>query len=177
MHAIASLFDRKNDRFVRSLWKKLRDEFHVQGVYKTPFPHFSYQIASDYKFEYLEKPMEIIARQSKPFSVRAGGLGVFTGLAPVLYIPIVRTKQLSSFHELLIKRISSACSGSPVYYNAEFWVPHITIAQWDINEKNLPQIIGSLSKRELSFEIKVNNIAAIYDDGMTQSIRSKFSFE
>jgi 2'-5' RNA ligase len=176
MHAIVTLFDKKNDLVVKSLWRDLEKTFHVRGVYKTPYPHFSYQIASEYNVGKLESILERFARKSKPFTVQAFGLGVFTGSNLVLYIPVTRTLKLSKFHESLWKVITSTGSGVSPYYKTEFWMPHITLAQWDINERNLPAIIGRLTKIELSLEIKVDNLAIIFDDGKTQSVRTKFTF-
>jgi 2'-5' RNA ligase len=176
MHAIVTLFDRKNDELIRSLWKELERTFHVRGVLKTPYPHFSYQIASKYNIEKLEADLERISSNSRPFSVHAGGLGLFTGPASVLYIPVVRTAELSKFQESLWKKVAVDGSGISPYYEPHFWTPHVTLAQWDINEKNLPKIIGRLAKRQLDIEIKVDNLAVIFDDGKTQKIRSKFRF-
>ena len=176
LHAVVSLFDRKNDRIVRSIWKELERTFHLRGIYKTPYPHFSYQIASDYDLAKLESKLERIARKSKIFKAHASGLGIFSGLAPVLYIPVVRTMELSRFHESLWKIISPAASGIAPYYRPEVWTPHITLAQWDIDERNLPNIVGRLSARELKLEIKVDNLAIIFDDGTTQTVHSRFPF-
>jgi hypothetical protein len=56
-------------------------------------------------------------------------------------------------------------------------MPHITLAQWDINERILSKIVGKWARRDLELDIKVDNLAIIYDDGKRQSIRSKFDFE
>lgn len=176
MHAVVTLFDRKNDKLVRSLWKELEHNFHIRGVYKTPFPHFSYQIASDYAMSKLESKLETIAKKSTRFIVRAGGLALFTGLTPVLHIPVVRTLQLSKFHESLWKKTLPLGSSISPYYAPDIWTPHITLAQWDINERNLPMIIRRLSKRVLELEIKVDNLAIIFDDGKSQRVRAKYEF-
>ena len=38
------------------------------------------------------------AGQSAPFVVRSAGLGLFTGLAPVLYLAVVKTDNLMKVH-------------------------------------------------------------------------------
>jgi hypothetical protein len=48
VRAVVSFFDNKNKRLVRSLWKEPEDTFHLHGVYRTPYPHFSYQISLYY---------------------------------------------------------------------------------------------------------------------------------
>jgi len=39
------------------------------------------------------------------------------------------------------------------------WIPHITLAQWDIDEHILPDIIGYLCHQPLIWEISVDNLA------------------
>ena len=176
MHAVVSLFEKKEDKLVRSLWSELQHSFHIRGVYKTPYPHFSYHIASRYNFPKLEAELHRFAKGSVEFTVHASGLGVFTGRKPVLYIPIVRSSNLSQFHLSLWRRIAPLGYGVPPYYEGGRWLPHVTLAQWDIDERNLPRIVGKLSKRRIELDLKVNNLALVFDDGTTQTVRSIFPF-
>ncbi len=48
MHAVVSVFNKKNENIVRSMWKESERTFHIRGVYGTPYPHFSYRIAFEY---------------------------------------------------------------------------------------------------------------------------------
>jgi hypothetical protein len=137
MHAVVSFLDRKNDRTVRTLWKQLERAFGIDGVYRTPYPHFSYQGASHYDLKKLESRLQRFASRAKRLTVHAGGLGVFTGFTPVIYIPIVRTLELSRFHEALWNTISPNASRISPHYKPEFWTPHITLAQLGIDGRNL----------------------------------------
>lgn len=175
MDGVVSLLDKKNDRIVSSLWEELERAFHVHGVYRTPYPHFTYQIASDYDFSKLEVKLQKFAKESKRFTVHACGLGIFTGRKPV-YIPVVRSIDLSLFHRSLWQRILSTGSGVSPLYGPDSWTPHITLAQWDIDLQNLPRIVRRLSTRKLGLDIKVNNVAIFIDDGTTQTVRSKLPF-
>jgi 2'-5' RNA ligase len=113
-------------------------------------------------------------KESKRFTVHAGGLGIFTGGKTVLHIPVVRTIELSRFHRSPWKRIVSTGFGVAPLYEPNSWTPHVTLAEWDIDEQNLPKIVGRLSSRKLGFDMKVDNLAIIIDDGTTQTVRSKF---
>jgi|GEM_PF-2442734 hypothetical protein len=53
MHAIVSLLDNTYYERVEQLWAELKRKFGVQGVYATPYPHFSYHIASHYDLDKL----------------------------------------------------------------------------------------------------------------------------
>jgi len=95
MEGLVSLLDAEHDARVRALWSELETGLGLHGVWTTPYPHFSYQIAPRY-----DPAIQPIARNlsaAAPFEIRTGGLAVFTLPAPVLYLPIVRTAALSAW--------------------------------------------------------------------------------
>ena len=177
MHGVVSLFDEKNDSIVKSIWKDLEREFKIRGAYRTPYPHFSYHIASDYQFERLDSALKSIAKKQRPFTVTAGGLGLFTGPASVLYIPVTRTLELSKLHGALLGRIGLLGDGGSAFYNPEFWTPHITLAMTDLSQEDLPRVVGRLNTRKTDLRIKVDNLAVIKDDGKSQVVSSRYPFK
>ena len=177
MNAIVSILDKHHYQMVEDIWAKLERELAVRGVYNTPYPHFSYQIAQRYDVEQLELILQHFASNSTPFQVRTTGLGIFTGSYPILYIPVVRSPELTQFHQVLLSEISQTGFGIQDSYHSEQWIPHITIGTGDINKFNLPTIIRSLSKRNFNWEITINNIAFIHDTGTKQELRSRFDFK
>jgi hypothetical protein len=60
MHGIGSLLDDKHYQLVENLWAGLEREFVVRGVYITPYPHFSYQIAQHYNVKQLGSPAKLM---------------------------------------------------------------------------------------------------------------------
>jgi len=176
MNGVVSLLDNRHYEMVEQLWADLEREFDVRGVYVTPYPHFSYQIAPRYDVEALEAVLQRFASKSRPFRVGTSGLAIFTGPSPVLYIPVVRTLELTRFHEALWQEISQAGSEIVGYYHPERWMPHITIGMGDLNKDNLGRIVQYLSGRDFYWEITVDNLAFIYDTGTEQVLRSRFDF-
>jgi len=176
MHGIVSLLDNKHYQLVENLWAELEREFAVRGVYITPYPHFSYQIAQHYNVEQLEPTLQRFASSQAAFQVKTSGLGIFNGPRPVLYVPVVRSTELTAFHQELWPEISTAGSDISDYYHPANWIPHITIGFGDINKENLFRIVQSLAERDFSWEITVDNIALIYDTGAKQELRSHFAF-
>ncbi len=69
MHSIVSLLDNMHYRLVEEFWQELQHEFGVQGVYVTPYPHFSYQIAEQYDFEALTTLLQDFASNKVSFQV------------------------------------------------------------------------------------------------------------
>ncbi len=163
MHGVVSLLDHEYYQLVEDLWAELAREFAVCGVYVTPYPHFSYQVARHYDVKSLKSVLRCFAASKTSFKVRAGGLGIFTGPHPVLYIPIVRSPELTQFQQALWQEICSTGSGIQDYYHPAHWMPHITIGIGDMHKNNLSQIVPLLAERDFNWEITVDNIALIYD--------------
>jgi hypothetical protein len=174
MHGIVSLLDSKQNQLVEEIWAELEREFSVQGVYITPYPHFSYHVAQAYDIDKIEPVLQRITSNITTFNVKTSGLGVFTGTSPVLYIPVVRSLELTQLHQELWQEISPISSGVQEYYHPDQWVPYITIGFGDINKDNLSQIIPLLAERNFIWEITVSNIALIYDTGEKQELKSRF---
>src|SRR6266581_8176489 len=172
MHAVVSLFD-KNYHSVRSLSRELEKILGRHVYSRMPELHLSYQGATKYNFAKLEGQLRRIAKRTHRFRVHAGGLGIFTGLTPILYIPVVRTIELSRFQLSLWKSVSSTGSGLNALYRPEAWVPHITLAG-EIGRGTLSKAIGSLSRKEIELDIRIDNLTIIEFDGEAHRVRSKF---
>lgn len=177
MNAIVSILDKHHYQMVEDIWAKLERELAVQGVYITPYPHFSYHVAQQYDLGQLEIILQHVASNSTPFQIRTTGLGIFTSFYPILYIPVVRSPKLTQFHQVLWSKISQIGSGIQDFYHSEQWIPHITIGTNDINRFNLPEIIRSLSERNFNWQITINNVAFIHDIGTQQELKFRFDFK
>lgn len=174
MHGIVSLLDGLHSQYVEELWSELKREFGVEGVYVTPFPHFSYQVANNYDVESLTTTLSTFATKHAPFQVRTNGLGVFNGQAPVLYIPVVRDPTLTNFHKALWQALTNTGDGLQAYYQPEHWMPHITIGIRDLNSDSLALIMRYLNGRDFNWHIHVDNLALIYDTGERQEAKHRF---
>jgi len=162
MQSVVSLLDHKHYQLVEDLWSELARKFAVYGIYVQPRPHFSYQVATCYNIKSLEPVLQRFAASKTSFKVRTGGLGIFPGPHPVLYIPIVRSPELAQFHEELWHEICHTGSGILEYYHPSLWVPHITIGIGDINKDNLSRIVPFLAERNFNWEITVDNIELVH---------------
>src|SRR5579871_3200774 len=87
VNGVVSLLDGEHYQQVETLWAELAERFGLRGVYVTPFPHFSYHVASHYDTGQLEPILRQVASKIHPFQIKITGLGIFTGPQPVLYIP------------------------------------------------------------------------------------------
>jgi 2'-5' RNA ligase len=164
VYGVVSLLDERHNALIEDLWSEFRAQFGVHGVHLTPIAHFSYHVAPGYDIERLHGKMEEIAAQSRPFTVRTSGLGLFTGDIPVLYVGVVRTKALMQLHSLVYNAADPVSRDSLPYYRAETWVPHITLAQHDIDHELLPEVVGLLSRRDFTWEMTIDNVSLLGGD-------------
>jgi 2'-5' RNA ligase len=160
---VVSLLDQKHYQQVENLWAELQRKFSVKGVYVSPRPHITYHIATCYKVKSLEAVLQRFAAGKTSFKVRTGGLGIFTGPQPVLYIPVVRSPELSQFHEALWQEILSSGADIEDYYHPDRWVPHITVGIGDMNKDNLSQIVRYLAERDFNWEITIESIVLVHN--------------
>lgn len=138
MHELVSLLDQEHYQRVESLWKMLEEECGLTGIKVTPFPHFSWLIASDFDWPALETSLQELLSQTSCFIVHTTGLGSFSGTNPVIFVPVVRTAAaLNTFHRQVWLH---AAVLSP-FYSPENWVPHITLAYADITPDNIPCVM------------------------------------
>jgi 2'-5' RNA ligase len=170
MHGIVSLLDDQHTARVADLWAELQAEFGLRGVYVTPFPHFSFHVGEGYDLDAVHRVLEEFSRATEPFWVRTAGLGVFTSIQPVLYLSVVRTIELSDLHRRLWHALDGAGTGVVRYYHPSRWVPHVTLAQWDVDASKLGAVVSHLSGRDFDWEIPIDNLAYAFDTGDHQRV-------
>lgn len=174
MHGVVSLLEDRFYNRVEEIWAKLERKFGVRGIYVTPFPHFSYQVAKHYDLGSLEIALHNLAMENRTFRIRTGGLGIFLGEKPVIYIPVVRSLELSSFHQMVWREMADVASHPVAYYQPDRWLPHITLGHSDITSENLPEIVAYLQEFDFDWEMTVDSLALIHDAGDRQEIRCRY---
>lgn len=175
--AVVSLLDERSQEQVLALWEELRREFNITDTYTTPIPHFSYHVAQAYDPEALDQALREFAAEWAPFHVRTGGLGLFTGSQPVLYIPIVREAHLSLFHAELCRRLRPLASDPAPYYFPENWLPHITLTLGTADPQTLAAVIAHLSPRHFDWSIAVHNLTAICDNCGVLDVNQRYPLQ
>jgi len=164
MDGVVSLLDDEHNLLINALWEVLDHDFGVNYLIQhVPIPHFSYHVADQYDRARVEQLIENVARTQPFMKVRATGIALFTGQAPILYVPVVRTAELTRLHETLWGPVSAAARGTQDYYHPQRWMPHITLAQGDLDDVSLMRIFERWSTRSFEWEITINNLALICD--------------
>jgi len=176
LQAVVSLLDEKHTLRVQHLWDELEERFEVEGVFRTPVPHFSYQVAEDYDVDHLKRALAEAVRDQPPFSISTSGLGIFTGSRPTIYVPVIRTAALSAFHERIYPALAQSATNLRPYYTPLYWAPHITLAMAEIAPQTIAQILQHFSRRDFTWEIVVDNVALICDTCGEEGIALRFDF-
>jgi 2'-5' RNA ligase len=177
LYAVVSLLDPPRYRQVEALWTELKSCCGIEGIYKTPFPHFSYHVAAGYDLPQLEATLRRFARTWSPFRVHTTGLGIFTGPNPVVYVPVVRGPLVADLHRKLWAAANKVSTGALEYYRPERWMPHITLGHGDITAQNLPGVIQALAGQNLHWEIEVDNLAIISSTGSPDGLHVRVPLE
>jgi 2'-5' RNA ligase len=159
MHGIVALLDDVHTARVEALWDELNQSCGLTCIQMSPFPHFSWHIAEQYTLSHLEDKIALIAQHTAPFTIRTAGLGVFTGENPVVYIQIVKDHHLLNLHQHIWEETQALGAGISPLYAPSQWMPHITLANRDVTENNLPCIFSILGGRTFTWEIEVNCFA------------------
>jgi 2'-5' RNA ligase len=136
----------------------------MKAIEQKPTPHFSWHIAESYEIEALEEELRNIAKHTEPFYLKTSGLGIFTNLDKVVYIPIVRDPCLNDLHLRIWDRTHGYGYQGSQLYSPSTWVPHITIAHNDFGMTDIQCVLEVLVHKPLNWRIKIDNFALACND-------------
>lgn len=146
---------------VEAIMQELKEQCGIAGGFVTPIPHFSYSIAPRYDQEGLQARLGALAAATRPFSVRTAGLGLFPGERPVVFLAVVKTPELMAFHQRVWEQTIDLAEAPSPYYAPDRWVPHITVAMFDVTRENINCLMQRLAFAPIDWELKVNQIGTI----------------
>ena len=163
--AVASVLPDEAAARVKELWAELEGTLGLSGATISPLPHFSYQVARDYDLDVLQDVVASVARGARALRVQTSGLGVFTGPAPILHLPIVRSPELARFHVAVWSAASVAAEKLDQHYHPASWVPHVSLAFGDTTPAKVAAAVELLSERDLAWDLDLDNLAIVKGAG------------
>jgi 2'-5' RNA ligase len=161
MQGIVSLLDGEARERIEQLWEELRRDFGVRGIHAKRFPHFSYHVAEEYDLARLRPGLKQLSCATRGFSAQTSGIGIFTRKEPVIYLPVVKSGELQRIHGDVARLAEPLAAGINEYYAAAIWIPHITVAEGDVDILVLPEIVRRFGERNFRWELTVTNLAVI----------------
>jgi hypothetical protein len=161
MDAIVTLLEPTYYGQVSAIMEDLKEQCGIVGGLVTPVPHFSWNIAPRYDLERLHERLAAMAAAARPFTVRAAGLALFTGERPVVYVPLVMTAALMAFHRAIWEQTIDLAEAPVPYYAPDRWIPHITLAMFDVTRENINCLMQRLAFAPIDWELRVDQIGTI----------------
>ena len=165
VQGLVALLDEIHTNRVKALWKQLESQCGLTAIYATPYPHFSFHIAERYDLEELGQQIKAVIGSIRPFKIRTTGISFFTGPSPVVYIPVVSSQELLLIHKRLWDETTHSADWLSEYYSPGRWVPHITLANKDVTASNLDCVAGQLIDQPFVWEIEINQLGVICQEG------------
>jgi 2'-5' RNA ligase len=165
MQALVSLLEPIASSQIQHLWKRLEERCGLQGIKSTPYPHFSWEVAENYDEAKLVSMLEEITLSARPFTIQTSGLGLFTGLEPVIYIVIAKDQHLMDFHKMIWEKTQNLANEINLYYMPDAWIPHITLAHSDVSRESLLCAMEELGFIPLNWEVEIDNLALVGQAG------------
>ncbi len=164
MHGLVTLLPEPYYSKVNALWDGLEENFGLNGIRITPYPHFSWNIAQHYDRPALDQALLEIAADYPVFQVRTDGIGLFPAPRPVLFIRVLRSPVVDALHARIWEKMQTVASRLSDYYSPEQWQPHISLAYGDLTATQMPEVRAWLeSQDEYHWEFQVDNISFIYE--------------
>jgi 2'-5' RNA ligase len=163
--AIVSEMDAGATAAIQALWHELEVTCGMKAIKMFPLVHFTWQEAGLYDIVPLVDALEHLARITPPLVVHTGGLGIFTGDAPVIFIPLVKEPNLVRLHQEMWAQTQAFAQHNKLYYSPEMWVPHISLALKDVTRENIGRAVEQLAFRSLEMTLQINNLALVFQFG------------
>ena len=165
MLAVASLLDQEHTDKVNEIVFQLDHIFGLKGVQLTPYPHLTWLTTDVAKMSDLKDYLQKISVQSQPISARTMGIGIFPGDKPVIYIPILRTREINRFHARLFQEIGEFSEQTGHFYDPNLWMPHLTLALGDTSSWSLAPVLHYLNQFRFDWNMTLDNLCIIKKSG------------
>jgi len=176
MYAIISEIDEQSGEKVNHIWQKLCEACGLGAIYATPTPHFTWLTAEELDVEKAKIILSTLAKNSPDISTHTFGIGIFSGVHPVLFLPLVKTIEMINIHQRIWDKISPHCKDLNMYYSSDFWLPHITLALKDINRENLACAINEIGFEKIELNVSMTSLAiAEHEDEKIGTILERFT--
>lgn len=158
MATLALVLHEPAARKIRACWDLLEAELGLCGVRKIPFPHVTLLGCEGIEHPRLQRVLEDYCDRTPPLVLRCLGLGLFLRPSPVVYAPIIRSTELSELHQALWDSVGGLGGNRFGLYAPDQWLPHLTLAQFDLDAETQLQALRLLAEQNLEMVFEVRNL-------------------
>ncbi len=162
MPVLATSLDEPSATRVRKVWERLEVELGLRGVRKVPFPHLTWLGCDVMDTPRLIEVLADFSGEVGPLPARSASLGLFLHPAPVLHLAVVRCPALDQVHQRLWELVGTCASEMHGLYRPDLWVPHITLAQWDLRPDQVAAALGLCMDLDFPLEFTLRNLTLFH---------------
>jgi 2'-5' RNA ligase len=147
------------------------------GFLISPIPHFSWHIAEQYDLERAGQSIQTALESIRPFQIRTVGIGLFTGIRQIVYVPIIKDCRLIEIHQRIWQAAQPVSQGSNHLYSPDNWVPHITLFHENLTQENIGPVMEYLAVKSYAWEITIDQLALItdtFDEGNCLQVKARY---
>lgn len=134
-----------------TLWDHLERRYGLAEARAAIRPHVSYLVGEvtggPVQVEALSTRVAAAASGIAPVEIEIGGVGVFDGPAPALYLRVVRSEPLLRTHAAILGATRDAFTSIWPYYLPDAWTPHVTLALRDLAPDCVADVRADLEAR------------------------------
>lgn len=177
MYALATLFNLDQNPAFAQMWQKLQQTCRLVTANQVSFVHLSWQGAENYRLEPARAAIAETVAQTRSFTVKIAGLGIFTGKEPVLYLNVVKNRPMLDLHETLWQHLLPHADEMNGFYAPQDWVPHITLVYKPLLPGDLACAVTELMYEPYSADLEIDNLALIFLRDRTVGIDCRFDLQ
>ncbi|GMV86923.1 MAG: hypothetical protein AMXMBFR80_27760 [Dehalococcoidia bacterium] len=175
MPGVIALLDSASSARIEGLWDEMERRFGIRRGFPGGIPHVTFHLG-DFDVEPgTATIVERVAAATRPFRLHSSGLGVFGGPAPVVFVTVARSPAAATLAERLDHEIQAA--GYPPtapYYGPERWVPHITLAQQNLDGADLGALLAWLASQPLAWDLPISSLSIARETPTSAEILATF---
>ena len=159
MYAIISEIDKQSSETVKIIWHDLCEECGLEEIYTLPTPHFSWLVAEEMDLKQAKSTIASMISTVPEIKTYTFGLGIFSGILPVLFLPMVKTMEMINLHQNIWEQVGPFCRQLKTYYSPSFWMPHITLALKDLDKDKLACAVSAFAFEQIELSVSMESIA------------------
>jgi 2'-5' RNA ligase len=160
---------------VEALWDRIERDFEVPRGYPGAIPHVTFHLGSHDIDAGADEVIRRVAARTAPFTVHSAGLGVFSGSPPVVHIMVARSPAAAALAQSLETELAAA--GYPAtdpYFAPDKWMPHITMANRNLEGIDLGPLLAWLAGQDLTWAIPLASISIARETEFSAEILGTF---
>lgn len=177
MYSIISTLDLDADANVNNLRGGLIDKYEILGKTVILEPHLSWLGAGELNIARVGEILTSFTQSISPIHLTATGFGIFSGVAPVLYLPVIKTTGMVRIHNELWKLLDHELSDEIHYFRPDQWLPHISLFYFDEYSIGvLGDVFTELATNDFQLHFSIDHFKLAYFKDGAHGLQSEHFF-